>query len=842
MKLSKKKKIFIKNITLTGLGAFLLIGAVMVIWLATLSVPDLKSFEARKVPLSTKIYDRTGTILLYDLHQDIKRTEIPFADMGSYIKNATVAIEDSEFYQHKGIRISSIIRAVFANLSTGSFSQGGSTITQQIVKNTLLTQDKTITRKLKEWVLALKIERVLSKEEILSIYLNESPYGGSVYGIEEAAQTYFGKPAKDLTLAEAAYLAAMPQAPSYYSPFGSHKDKLEDRKNLVLARMKELGFITSEEYASAKSEAVVFRPQDTKGIKAAHFVFFIRDYLASKYGEDRILEGGLRVTTTLDYTMQEKAEELVTKYGDTNAAKYKANNAGLVSVDPKTGQILAMVGSRDYFNADIDGAYNVTTAQRQPGSSFKPFVYATGFKMGYTPETILFDVPTEFNIGCNPYGHTNGNVLESSCYMPRNFLGDFQGPLTIRSALARSINVPAVKMLYLVGIDNAIKTAEDMGIRSLGNAKDYGLTLVLGGGEVRLLDMTSAYGVFATGGIRHQNTGVLKVEDAGGNILEEYQDESGSEVLPKNVALEINDILSDNSARAATFGANSNMYIAGRQVAVKTGTTNNFKDAWIIGYTPSLVTGIWVGNNDNTPMAEKSSVTLSGPLWNEYMRSVLASYPKETFEKPAQDPDYATLKPVLRGIWLGGESYIVDSVSGALATNLTPLETQKEIIVPSVHDILYWVDRKDPRGPKPANPGNDPEFNNWETAVQNWWASHQGEYSIPNISKPENFDTIHTDTGKPLITLSSPTDTTVYGYHDQISVSATMAGLYAPQKMDVFINNSYIGTTGSYPFTYSFSPINIPSIEPNSTITLKIVGTDSVYNTSEVVRLIEIGS
>ena len=821
------------NLLLFITGGFFLVTAIIIIWLSSLTVPDLKSFEDRQIALSTKIYDRTGEVVLYDLHQDVKRTAVPFSDMGSYIKNATVAIEDSEFYQHNGIRISSIFRAILANLTSASFSQGGSTITQQIVKNALLTNEKTITRKLKEWVLSLKIEQILSKEDILSLYLNESPYGGNIYGIEEASQTFFGKHAKDLSLLESGYLAAIPQAPTYYSPYGKNLDKLEERKNLVLSRMKDLHFISDSEYDEAKKETAVWKPQEAKGIKAPHFVFFIRDYLAEKYGEDALLSGGLRVITTLDYEMQQKAEEVVKKYALINAQKYKATNAGLVSIDPKTGQILAMVGSRDYFDKEIDGAFNITTAKRQPGSSFKPFVYATAFMRGFTPDTILFDVPTEFNPGCNPYGKTYGSTNQKNCYMPQNFTETNNGPMTLRNAFAQSINVIAVKMLYLVGIDNSIKTAEDMGIRSLGTAKDYGLTLVLGGGEVRPLDMASAYGVFANSGVRNPATGILRVENKDNEVLEEHKDNNGGEVIPKQIALQINDILSDNEARAPMFGKKSNLYIENRQVAVKTGTTNSYRDAWIIGYTPSFVTAIWVGNNDNTPMADKASSTLSGPMWNEYMRAILSKYPNESFEKPAQIIGYENLKPLRRGIWRGGESFVVDKISGLLATEFTPTETREEKVISNVHDILYWINKDDPLGPLPIDPKQDPQFNNWETAVQNWWASHSYLYSQNSPIKPTEYDNIHTEQSKPQIIITSPIGSTSVGINYPIMVSTTMSGQYPPQKMDVFINGNYIGTSSNYPFGYSFTPNELYGINPGDDLEIRTVLYDSVYNQNE---------
>ncbi|HXK39477.1 MAG TPA: transglycosylase domain-containing protein, partial [Candidatus Paceibacterota bacterium] len=344
------------------------------LWAASIRLPQFDVFEERKIEQSTKIYDRTGEKLLYDLHENVQRTVVPFTQISRNVKNAVVAIEDAEFYEHGGIKFSAIIRATFANILSGGFSQGGSTITQQVVKNSLLTQEKSITRKLKEWSLSVKLEQALSKEEILALYLNETPWGGALYGVEEASREFFNKHAADLTLAESAYLAALPQAPTYYSPYGEHTDALEARKNLVLSRMEELGFITEEEREAAEKEVVTFNPRPESRLKAPHFVFYVREYLERKYGGRAIEERGLKVTTTLDYELQEEAQEIIRRGALENEEKFNAENAGVIALDPKTGQILAMVGSRDYFDEEIDGNVNVTLAKRQPGSSFKPFV------------------------------------------------------------------------------------------------------------------------------------------------------------------------------------------------------------------------------------------------------------------------------------------------------------------------------------------------------------------------------------------------------------------------------------------------------------------------------------
>ncbi|QQR50582.1 PBP1A family penicillin-binding protein [Candidatus Nomurabacteria bacterium] len=823
MKLTKKERHFLRSTALVTLSAVVLILSAAFIWVATLQVPDFRAFEDRKISNSTKIYDKTGLVLLYDVHHDYKRTEIQPEAMGTNIKNATVAIEDAEFYQHKGIRITSIIRAVLINLAHGEFSQGGSTITQQIVKNTLLTKEKTITRKFKEWILALKLERTMTKEEILTIYLNDNPYGGSIYGIEEASVTYFGKHPIDLTLAEAAYLAAIPKAPSYYSPFGKNLDKLEERKNLVLSRMDDLHFITPEEYAAAKAEAVVFLPQEPTGIKAPHFVFFIKDYLVQKYGEDVVENGGLKVVTTLDWDLQSKAEEIVKRNALLNEKNWNATNASMVAIDAKTGQIITMVGSRDYFDKAIDGNFNIATAKRQPGSSFKPFVYATAFNKGYTPNTVVFDVPTEFQSSCDPYGNAYPGHSQNDCYSPSNYDNKYVGPINLRNALAQSRNIPAVKVLYLAGIKDAITVARNMGISTLTDASVYGLTLVLGGGEVSLLDMTSAYSTFATAGIHHDPTGIISVTDEDGVTLETYTDSSKT-AIPKNTALMISDILSDNTARTPLFGANSFLYFPGHEVAGKTGTTNNNKDAWLLGYTPDVALGVWSGNNDNKPMKKGSAI--DGPMWNEFMKLLLAKYPNSSFEKPLINTD-PSLKPILRGVWQGNQSVVIDTVSGKLATELTPPETRKELVVTDVHSILYWVNKNDPLGPPPANPASDPEFDHFETTVQNWWNANKFAYpSIAPSMIPTLIDDVHTLEHIPTAILNSPSETVLYGAVNPITVALLYQGFYPFQKMDIYANDQYIGTTSSHTYTFVPNELNTTSSINN----LKVIVYDSVYN------------
>ncbi len=701
----------LRNIVIFVLSCGIIFAGLLIIWVSTFQIPSLNTIEERKVTQSTKIYDSTGKILLYDVYQNAKRTIIPFEDISQNVKSATLSIEDKDFYSHGGIKVSSMLRAIFVDITHLSFNQGASTITQQVVKNSLLTGDKTPTRKLKEIVLSLKLEKVLSKDQIFSMYLNEIPYGGSIYGVEEASQAFFGIDAKDLDIAQSAYIAALPQAPSYYSPYGQHKDALEARKNLVLKEMLRDGKIDEAEYKQSVSERVEFLPQSSGGIKAPHFVMFVKDYLEKKYGSDVLEEGGLKVTTTLNYDLEAKAEEIAKQYAATNEQNFNGSNDAFVAIDPKTGGILTMVGSRDYFDTKIDGNFNVTTAHRQPGSTFKPFVYSEAFIKGYTPDTVLFDVPTQFAANCPPDNFTS----ENNCYAPGNYDDKFRGPMTLRNALAQSINVPSVKVLYLAGIRDSIDLASNMGIQSLGNPNQYGLTLVLGGGEVSLLDMTSAYGVFATEGIRNPYTPIIKVEDKNGKVLEQMQTHP-TQVLDTEVAREISDILNDNVARTPLYGANSVIYFPGRDVAVKTGTTNDYRDAWIVGYTPSVVVGTWAGNNDNTPMAKKVSGLIVAPMWRAFMDEVLKTVPVENFTKPIQEDSY-DLKPVLRGKWQGGISNITQNPN--VDPNI-PYDSVQEVLSGGVHSILYWLNKDDPRGAPPVNPATDPQFNNWEYGVRQW--------------------------------------------------------------------------------------------------------------------------
>jgi len=648
------------------------------------SIPDPESIALRRVTESTKIYDRTGQTLLYDIHGEEKRTIVPWEKIPESVKKATLAAEDSDFYNHKGIDFRGILRAIYKDIRDLDLSQGGSTITQQLIKKALLGDQKTITRKIKEWVLAIEVERRFTKDEIFWMYLNQIPYGSNAYGIEAASKTFFDKSASDLTLAEAATLASIPKATTYYSPYGNNVGRLMARKDFVLGRMKELGYITEEQYKTASNEKIVFSLNKEK-LGAPHFVIMVKEYLNEKYGEEVVENGGLKITTTLDVKFQELASKSVSKYSQINKERYKAKNAAMVAIDPKSGDILALVGSANYFDIGNEGNFNVATARRQPGSSFKPFAYAAAFEKGYPDGTILFDLKTEFNPNCGPAGNDKKDKYGLDCYHPNNYDMRFRGPVNLRQSLAQSLNIPSVKVLHLAGISDTIELASKMGITTLDQPQRYGLSLVLGGAEVKLVDITSAYGVFANDGIKNDWSFILKVESSDGTVLEE-KSEDPKRVLDSQIARLINNILSDNSARAPVFGYSSSLYIPGRSVAAKTGTTQENRDAWVIGYSPSLAVGVWVGNNKNESMtAAGAGISAAGPMWREFMGEALKDLPNDYFISP--NP-VTSEKPMLNG------DYRYNN----------PDTGQQEI-----HSILYYTD------------DSDPQFNNWEWSVSNYF-------------------------------------------------------------------------------------------------------------------------
>jgi len=585
-------------------------------------VKDLPSPELLRTNLpflSTKILDRNGR-LLYQIYRDENRSLIELSDLPPHLIQATIASEDKDFYHHFGISVSGIARAARNNLS-GNYLQGGSTLTQQLVKNALLTPEKTITRKLKEVVLSLWTERLYSKNQILEMYFNYVPYGGTAYGVESASRQYFGKSATDLTLAESAFLAGLPVSPTTLSPFGAHPYLAKSRQSQVLDRMVEENYLSPDLALSAKNETIALRPQETN-ILAPHFVMYIKDLLVQEFGEHLVSHGGLEVTTTLDLDTQQILENEI----DLELAKIKSlnvNNAAGLVLSPKSGEIIAMVGSHDFFDTKGDGQVNVVLQPRQPGSSIKPLTYALAFMNGFRPNSIIEDSPICFK------------VKGQAPYCPKNYDGSFHGNVTLRTALASSYNIPAIKLLNTLGVDNLVKLAREMGISTWENSSRFGLSLTLGGGEITMLDLASAYSVFANYGTKVPLISILSIKQANGQSIIPTVKEK-KQVLTPEIAYQISDILSDRNARAPAFGTNSILNIPAHQVAVKTGTTNSLRDNWTIGYTEDLLLAAWVGNNDNTPMSNiASGITGASPIWSNTMKKLLKSSPDIAFVPPA---------------------------------------------------------------------------------------------------------------------------------------------------------------------------------------------------------------
>ncbi len=597
------------------------IGLILFYLLILKDLPNPDKLTFKDVPASTKIYDRNET-LLFDIFTEQNRTLVPLSDIPDYVKPATIAIEDKDFYKHGGIDpVGGVLRAIAASL-TGRRLQGGSTITQQLVKTALLTPERTVVRKTKEIILAYWVELLYSKDRVLEMYLNQVPYGGTAWGVGTAAEKYFGKNIKDLTLAESALLAGLPQAPTLYSPFGNHPELAFERQKAVLNRMVEDRYITKEQADAAKKEEIRFA--QPSNIKAPHFVMYVKEQLVKTYGETLVERGGLKVITTLDLPLQEYAQATVAAEID-KIKKMNVTNAAALITKPATGEILAMVGSTDYF-ATPSGSYNVTTALRQPGSSIKPINYAIGIENKLvTPATMFIDQPT-----C--WGVTN-----QSPYCPKNYDGKFHGPVQLRFALGNSLNIPAVKMLYMNSLETMIASASAFGIDTFREPKYYGLSLTLGGGEVTMTDMAEAFGVFANAGIRKDLIGIRKVTDRTGKVLEENKDPNldktvpsslllkGTRVLSPETAFLISHILLDNNARQDAFGPSSSLVIPNHAVSVKTGTTDDLRDNWTIGFTPQVLVSVWVGNNDNSEMNRSlvSGVTGAAPIWNKLMRKAL---------------------------------------------------------------------------------------------------------------------------------------------------------------------------------------------------------------------------
>lgn len=773
-------------------GAFLLVTVFLFAWFAK-DLPTPNKIRDLVSVGSTRLYDRNMKPL-YTISGDKKRILIENKDIPEVAKQATIALEDRDFYKHVGIDFTGIMRAVFVDIARRDLSQGGSTLTQQLAKNTILTREKSFVRKIKEVILAIEMEVLFSKEEILTMYFNQMPYGGTNYGIEAASRSFFNKAAKDLTLDEAATLAALLQRPSSLSPYGPNVDQLIERRNYTLDAMVSMSFITQEQADAAKKVVPKFAARKDS-ITAPHFVQYVQDWLVDYFAEElgdkqlaeqKVEEGGLTVVTTLDLDKQLIAEEILSTASEKTLKRAGASNAGLVSIDPKRGEVISMVGSVNYFQEQF-GNFNVATAERQPGSSFKPIVYAAAFKEKLHPGYTLFDLETDFDK-----------------YHPENYDGRSRGPLTIRQALGNSLNIPAVKTLALIGLDKALKTAHDMGITTLNDKDRYGLSLVLGGGEVKLVDLTTAYGVFANNGTLAPTTPVLKITDSRNKeIYNHEQSKDAHEVLDPKIAYQVTSILADVEAKRPTFsGVMRSLTLNGRPVASKTGTTNAYRDAWTIGYTPQYVTGVWAGNNDNTSMNNAGGSIAAAPLWDEYMERIHQGLPVEQFVRPGGIEDlevarYSNLLPTaattekikdLVTSWQKptepDSAFVrvrVCRENGLLADETIPAELTEERTYVNI------------RSEKP----NDPQ---WEGPVRAWAAAN-GLANTPPTEKCQLGD------NQLSISITSPNNNSTVSGNFLIAASASAPS--GVRSVEFLIDNSSIAVDQSAPYETNYNASNL---------------------------------
>lgn len=815
-KILNKKALLIKIIKIFGIifliGLFLIIG---IFAYYAKDLPEPGKVNTREINESTKIYDRTGTVILYDIHGEEKRTIISKDEIPLNLKQATIALEDQNFYDHFGFDIKGLMRAVLSNIFGIGQSVGGSTITQQFVKNSILTNERKLSRKIKELILSIEIEMKFEKDDILGMYLNEIPYGSNAYGIEAAAQTFFNKNAKDLSLDEATLLASLPKSPTLFSPYGSNRERLKSRQEYALDNMVELGYISKEQADEAKKVDVFSKlAKNKENIKAPHFVFYVREYLEEKYGAERLEKEGLKVVTTLDWEKQEKSQEIVKEIAFQNKEKYNAENAALVAIDPKNGDILTMIGSRDYFDEEIDGQVNVATRERQPGSSFKPYAYLHAFQKGYTPETIVFDVETTFDTG------------SSEPYEPKNYDGTFRGPVKLKEALAMSLNIPAVKVLYLAGPKDTINFVKSLGITSLNEPDRYGLSLVLGGGEIKLVDHVAAYSVFANNGVKFNKRSILRVEDKDGNILEENEVGEGEIIVEEKYTTMLSHSLSRNEYRVPTFGENNSLKFDDNTVAAKTGTTNENRDAWTLGYTPKIAIGVWGGNNDNSMMSNSAGgSTVAAPIFRRVLTEVFSNYVGEEFPKYDKD-EYKTDKDILDGDLPEPEKIEVCEIPGeddkyCKANKYCPKDRWKKRKFADIHNILYYIIKDNPQGDKPEKPKDDPQYKNWEKGVEKFYKKDD---KMIFEEKPDDCEKDDFDKYKPEIKISVPDTIT----ENKVTIKVDVGSPYNVEKIEYFVDGDKISETKNKSVNYLFT-----ASQNNSDITFKVILTDSIGNTTE---------
>jgi 1A family penicillin-binding protein len=733
----------------------------------------------RREGFATKIYDRNGEIL-YSVYADQKRIPVSLDQIPEHLRNATIAIEDKNFYKHRGFDPTGILRAIY-NIIVHHKLQGGSTLTQQLIKNVLLTPQRTLPRKIKEFILAIQVESRYTKDQILQMYLNEAPYGGTAWGVEAAAETYFGKKVSELNLVECAIIAGLPQKPSTYSPFSDTPKAYINRTKEVLRRMKEDGYITPEQEkeAAAQLESVQFT-LEASNFKAPHFVMYVKKILEERYGQAVVEQGGLEVYTTLDWKLQEEAQKIVSDEIKKVEGVHITNGAAVV-VDPGSGEILAMVGSKDYFDPNYDGKVNVTLSLRQPGSAIKPVTYVTALKKGYTPSTLLMDTATTFPIG--------GGQPD---YKPVNYDGKFHGPLQMRMALGNSINMAAVKMLAIIGLKDMLSTAYDMGITTLEpsaeNLSRLGLSVTLGGGEVRLLEITSAYAAFANGGFKVQPTAVLKVVDRNGKVLEEFKPVKNQRVLSAEQAFLISDILADNKARLLTFGERSALVVPGRTVAVKTGTTNDKRDNWTIGWTPQVAVGVWVGNNDNSQMKEVASgVSGASPIWRGIIQTALKGKPAIGFPVPegvvtaevdvvsgfrAHDGFPSRMEYFIKGTEPSGEDPVHTMLK--VCKGQDKLATPAQIARGEYDNKEYFVFEED-------DPVSKDGVNRWQQGIDEWLTTQTDSRYHPPTDYCQSLEDVQ-------VVIENPADKSEVEGND-VSIRGRVFANKNIEKIEIYVNN-----------------------------------------------------
>src|SRR3989344_5677797 len=728
---------------------------------------------------STVFYDRNGKVI-YEMYKDKNRIAVDIDDVNKLMQQATIAIEDKRFYEHQGISQYGILRALISTL-TGNL-QGGSTITQQLIKNVLLTTEQTLPRKIKEAILAYEVEKKYTKKEILEMYLNEAPYGGSFWGVGSASMGYFGKQPKELSIVESAFLAGLPQNPSNYSPFVSGKDTWKKRTKDVLRRMREDGYITRDEEkaASARAEKLIF-DSPKLDTYAPHFIFYAKKQVEDQFGP-AIINQGVKIKTTLDLELQKKAESIVKKEIE-GLEDYDVGNGALVAIEPDTGQIIAYVGSYDY-NDEKFGKFDVVSqGLRQPGSTLKPIEYSVAFQKGYTPSTIIMDLKTVFP---NQGGED---------YTPENYDLKYRGPVQIRFALGNSFNVPAVKMLAMIGLRDFLQQAYDMGMESLEptqeNINNLGLSASLGGGETTLLQLTSAFGVFANEGKKVDPTSILEISDyKDKKIFKAKDQEDGKSILSPEISFIISHILSDNNARLKTFGPNSYLNISGKTVAVKTGTTNDKRDNWAVGYTTSIAMGVWVGNNDNSVMNQQiaSGATGASPIWHGFMTELLGKYDDGIMEKPDK------VKALTVDAYLGGlpkDGYPTRSeyyIEGSEPTDIAPYYKKLKVskangkIANDIEVKSGNYDEKDFIIITENDPISTDGKNRWQEAIDPWAHSQNDDkYKYPTENSDAPAENV-------VVSIKSPSNESTVNTND-VEINAKITSLTAVKEVKIWIND-----------------------------------------------------